>query len=151
MSDWDDWEDVFFDDEFDEEFETSRKIIIAVSSTIGAIVLLTILGLCAFGCCGSYFAIRQLREYRERNSVHNKMHLLLLFINQVQFPMSLSSVNSPSDPSFNPSAPYNHGSSPYTPLYGQYPANVSTNYNSGKISPLVKINYLFRFQPSNTL
>ena len=67
MSDWDDWEDVFFDDEFDEEFETSRKIIIAVSSTIGAIVLLIFLGLCAFGCCGSYFAIRQLREYRERN------------------------------------------------------------------------------------
>ena len=65
MSDW--REDFFNNSDFDEEFERGRKISIAIGATIGAIALLIFFGLCAFGCCGSCFAIRQLREYRERN------------------------------------------------------------------------------------
>ncbi|CAG5109559.1 Oidioi.mRNA.OKI2018_I69.chr2.g4079.t1.cds [Oikopleura dioica] len=88
-----DWREDFLED-FDSEFDTSRKIIIAISSTIAAIVFLTILGLCAFGCCGSFFAIRQLREYRERNRRPQQN--------------TPASTFHQSNPTFNPSAPYNH-------------------------------------------
>ena len=69
MGTWDDFHKDFEEKKklFEEEFERETSLSNKIFTIVFVFVILFFIGLCVCGCFGSYFGIRQLRQFGERN------------------------------------------------------------------------------------